>query len=51
MEEKERRGGREEAHLREELYGDSVQCLLGPRSEPVDGYIVDESGEVPAARL
>ena len=37
--------------LCQELAGHCVQGLLGPGSEPVDGGVVDQAREVPAASL
>lgn len=37
--------------LCQELAGHSVQGLLGPGSEPVDGRVVDQARKVPAASL
>ena len=39
------------SHLSQELTSHCLQSLLGPGSEPVDGGVVDQPGEVPAACL
>lgn len=39
------------AHLRQELASHCMQCLFRPSCEPVNGDVVDQPGEVPAACL
>ena len=38
-------------YLRQEVCSDGCQSLLGPGCEPVDGHVVHQAREVPAAVL